>query len=69
MLRPPSRSAQQVLNRFSVYLGKPKQVELPHVLLTPVPLFPRAPMIEQFPLVDLAPADDARAERALPRRT
>ena len=50
VLRPPSQSAQQVLNRFSVYLGKPKQVELPHVLLTPVPLFPRAPMIEQFPL-------------------
>jgi GntR family transcriptional regulator/MocR family aminotransferase len=50
VLRPPSQSAQQVLNRFSVYLGKPKQVELPHVLLTPVPLFPRAPMIDQFPL-------------------
>jgi len=50
VLRPPTQSAQQVLNRFSVYLGKPKQMELPHVLLTPVPLFPRAPMIEQFPL-------------------
>jgi GntR family transcriptional regulator/MocR family aminotransferase len=50
VLRPPTQSAQQVLNRFSVYLGKPKQLELPHVLLTPVPLYPRAPMIEQFPL-------------------
>ena len=50
VVRPPSQSAQQVLNRFSVYLGKPRQLELPHVLLTPVPLFPRAPMIEQFPL-------------------
>ena len=50
VLRPPSKSAQQVLNRFSVYLGKPRQVELPHVLLTPVPLFARAPMIDQFPL-------------------
>ena len=50
VLRPPTQSAQQVLNRFAVYLGKPKQLELPHVLLAPVPLFPRAPMIEQFPL-------------------
>src|SRR5687767_6168874 len=50
VLRPLSQSAQQVLNAFSVYLGKPKQVELPHALLTPMPLFPRAPMIDQFPL-------------------
>jgi GntR family transcriptional regulator/MocR family aminotransferase len=50
VVRPPSQSAQQVLNRFSVYLGKPKQLELPHTLLAPVPLYPRAPMIELFPL-------------------
>jgi GntR family transcriptional regulator/MocR family aminotransferase len=50
VLRPLSQSAQQVLNRFSVYLGKPKQLELPQVLLTPQPLFPRSPMIDQFPL-------------------
>lgn len=50
VLRPPTASAQKVLNRFSVYLGKPRQLELPHVLLTPTPLFARAPMIEPFPL-------------------
>lgn len=48
--RPLSRSAQQVLERFSVYLGKPRQVELPHVMLAQQPLFPRAPLLSEFPL-------------------
>jgi GntR family transcriptional regulator/MocR family aminotransferase len=48
--RPLSRSAQQVLDRFSVYLGKPRQLELPHVMLAEQPLFPRAPMVHEFPL-------------------
>jgi GntR family transcriptional regulator / MocR family aminotransferase len=48
--RPLSRSAQQVLDRFSVYLGKPRQLELPHVMLAEQPLFPRAPMLREFPL-------------------
>jgi GntR family transcriptional regulator / MocR family aminotransferase len=48
--RPLSRSAQQVLDRFSVYLGKPRQVELPHVMLAEQPLFPRAPLLREFPL-------------------
>jgi GntR family transcriptional regulator/MocR family aminotransferase len=48
--RPLSRSAQQVLERFSVYLGKPRQLELPHVMLAEQPLFPRAPMLREFPL-------------------
>ncbi len=48
--RPLSRSAQQVRERFSVYLGKPRQSELPHVLLAEQPLFPRAPNTAQFPL-------------------
>jgi len=50
VVRPLSQSAQQVLNRMAVYLGKPRQIELPHTLLAPTPLFPRAPMIEAFPL-------------------
>lgn len=48
--RPLSRSAQQVLERFSVYLGKPRQLELPHVMLAEQPLFPRAPLLREFPL-------------------
>lgn len=48
--RPLSRSAQQVLDRFSVYLGKPRQIELPHVMLAEQPLFARAPMLREFPL-------------------
>jgi GntR family transcriptional regulator/MocR family aminotransferase len=48
--RPLSRSAQQVLDRFSVYLGKPRQLELPHAMLVEQPLFPRAPMTREFPL-------------------
>ncbi len=48
--RPLSRSAQQVLDRFSVYLGKPRQLELPHVMLAEQPLFPRAPLLREFPL-------------------
>jgi GntR family transcriptional regulator / MocR family aminotransferase len=48
--RPLSRSAQQVLDRFSVYLGKPRLMELPHVMLAEQPLFPRAPLLREFPL-------------------
>jgi GntR family transcriptional regulator / MocR family aminotransferase len=48
--RPLSRSAQQVLDRFSVYLGKPRQIELPTVMLAEQPLFPRAPPLQEFPL-------------------
>ena len=48
--RPLSRSAQQVLDRFSIYLGKPRQLELPHVMLAEQPLFPRAPLLREFPL-------------------
>ncbi len=47
--RALSRSAQQVLERFSVYLGKPRQLELPHVMLAEQPLFPRAPLLREFP--------------------
>ena len=50
VVRPLSRSAQQVLERFSAYLGKPAQMELPHVMLAEQPLFPRAPNHAQFPL-------------------
>lgn len=48
--RPLSRSARQVLERFSVYLGKPRQIETPHVMLAEQPLFPRAPLLGEFPL-------------------
>jgi GntR family transcriptional regulator / MocR family aminotransferase len=48
--RPLSRSAQQVLDRFSAYLGKPRQYEVPHVMLAEQPLFPRAPLLSEFPL-------------------
>jgi GntR family transcriptional regulator / MocR family aminotransferase len=50
VVRPLSRSAQHVLERFSAYLGKPAQIELPHVMLAEQPLFPRAPNLAQFPL-------------------
>ena len=50
VVRPLSRSAKQVLDRFSAYLGKPTQSELPHVMLVGQPLFPRAPNTAQFPL-------------------
>jgi GntR family transcriptional regulator / MocR family aminotransferase len=48
--RPLSRSAQQVLDRFSVYLGKPRQQELPRIMLAQQPMYPRAPMTDEFPL-------------------
>ncbi|MES2957373.1 MAG: PLP-dependent aminotransferase family protein [Pseudomonadota bacterium] len=50
VMRPISRSAQQVLERFSVYLGKPQRSEVPVVMLAEQPLFPRAPTLDQFPL-------------------
>ncbi len=59
--RPLSRSAQQVRERFSVYLGKPKQTELPHVLLAERPLFPRAPNDRPVSARDLASPDRPRA--------
>jgi len=49
-VRTLSRSAKRVLDRFSVYLGKPSQIELPHVMLAEQPLFPRAQMTAEFPL-------------------
>jgi GntR family transcriptional regulator/MocR family aminotransferase len=50
VVRPLSQSATAVLHRMAVYLGKPRQLELPHTLLAPTPLYPRAPMIGSFPL-------------------
>jgi len=50
VVRPLSRSAQQVLDRFSSYLGRPQHSEVPHVLLSSQPLFPRAPNHAEFPL-------------------
>ncbi len=50
VVRPLSQSAGQVLNRMAVYLGKPRQIELPHRLIAPAPLFARAPMLDAFPL-------------------
>lgn len=50
VVRPLSQSAKQVLERFSAYLGKPQHSEVPRVLLTSQPLFPRAPNHAEFPL-------------------
>ncbi|MFN0185986.1 MAG: aminotransferase class I/II-fold pyridoxal phosphate-dependent enzyme, partial [Aquabacterium sp.] len=48
--RPLSQAAQRVLDRFAPYLGQPRQMEQPSRLLSPMPLFARAPMTEGFPL-------------------
>jgi GntR family transcriptional regulator/MocR family aminotransferase len=48
--RALSGAAQKVLTRFSAYLGKPQRVDAPTVSLVSQPLFPRAPLIEHFPL-------------------
>ena len=50
VLRPLSRSAQLVLDRFAPYMGKPQRLETMSDLMRPKPLFPRAPLIEEFPL-------------------
>jgi GntR family transcriptional regulator/MocR family aminotransferase len=39
-----------VLNRFAAYFGKPRQQELPQSMLSQQPLYPRAPMLQEFPL-------------------
>ena len=49
-IRPVTRAAQGVLNRFSAYLGKAQKVEVPLMTLLSQPLFPRAPMTRHFPL-------------------
>lgn len=48
--RALSGAAQKVVTRFSAYLGKPQRVDAPTVSLVSQPLFPRAPLIEHFPL-------------------
>jgi GntR family transcriptional regulator / MocR family aminotransferase len=48
--RPLSHSAQQVIDRLSVYVGKPRHIELPQVMLAEEPLHPRAPLLREFPL-------------------
>jgi GntR family transcriptional regulator/MocR family aminotransferase len=48
--RALSAAAQRVLTRFSAYMGKPQRVDAPTVSLVSQPLFPRAPLIEHFPL-------------------
>jgi GntR family transcriptional regulator/MocR family aminotransferase len=50
VVREPSLQARLVLQRFAVFMGKPRGLELPHVVLAPVPLFPRTPMTDVFPL-------------------
>jgi GntR family transcriptional regulator/MocR family aminotransferase len=48
--RALSGAAQKVLTRFSAYLGKPQRLDAPTVNLVSQPLFPRAPLIDHFPL-------------------
>lgn len=50
MKRPLSQTAQHVLDRFAPYLGKPRQLEQAITVLTPMPLFARAPLTEGFAL-------------------
>ena len=50
LVRPPSAQARRVLERFAVFMGKPRRLELPHKVLAPQALFPRAPMTAGFPL-------------------
>jgi GntR family transcriptional regulator / MocR family aminotransferase len=49
-VRPLSRSAQQVIDRLAVYLGKPRSLEVPLAMLVEQPMYPRAPMVQDFPL-------------------
>ncbi len=48
--RPLSRSAQRVVNRFAAYFGMPTGQEVPQPMLAQQPLYPRAPLLQDFPL-------------------
>ncbi|MBL8361626.1 MAG: PLP-dependent aminotransferase family protein [Rubrivivax sp.] len=48
--RPLSRSAQQVLERFSPYMGRASKLDLMRDMMRPRALFPRTPYIDDFPL-------------------
>jgi len=50
LLRPVSQAAQRVQSRFSAYLGKPQRLELPVRELSAQAMFPRVPMLDDFPL-------------------
>lgn len=51
LLRPLSRSAQQVLERFAPYVGKQSTKQyLMQDAMRPRPLFPRTPFADDFPL-------------------
>ena len=54
---PLSQSAQRVLHRFAPYLGRPRQMEQSAQLLRPVPLHPRAPMVDNFPMETVPEGD------------
>ena len=45
-----SRSAQQVLDRFAPYMGTPLRLDVMQDVMRPRPLFPRAPLLDDFPL-------------------
>ena len=49
-LRGLSRSAQHVLDRFAPYMGKPLRLDVMQDVMRAKPLFPRAPLLEDFPL-------------------
>lgn len=49
-VRPPSRSAQQVLARFAPYVGQSRRLDLMQDRMSPRPLFPRAPFVDDFPI-------------------
>lgn len=48
--RPLSSSAQHVIDRLAVYLGKPQRLEVPQTMLVEQPMYPRAPLLHEFPL-------------------
>jgi len=50
LVRPLSQAAQRVQSRFSAYLGKPQRLELPVRELASQAMFPRVPMLDDFPL-------------------
>lgn len=50
LVRPPSAQALAVLQRFAVFMGKPRRLEFPHKVLATQALFARTPMTEYFPL-------------------
>ncbi len=49
-LRGLSRSAQHVLDRFAPYMGTPLRLDVMQDVMRAKPLFPRAPLLEDFPL-------------------